>query len=144
MRDDVAASRSRSGLTEDLLDPRVGHARSVGHGSLAASVRDGLTDRVAPCLLGRGTPRGCATNAGEAIHLVGDAARAEKTLRVGLRLRVACVAGLSDEGLRPSVVQFSGADTLGGSEADGAAVSLGGVLCSEHMARILARAELVK
>lgn len=56
-------------MPRNLQHPDVGHARSLPYVPKALTPTDGLTDGLAPRLLGRGTPRGCAAHTGQVVHL---------------------------------------------------------------------------
>lgn len=133
-----AAKRQESAVAEDLLDARVRHSRCGSDRSVALTISDSSADRIAPCLLGCGTPRGCAAHADQRIHLVRDVAATEEELGVRLRLGVAGVASLTDERLNPLVFHRVSNRDLCLCEANGAD------LCSGHMARIVATGAFVK
>lgn len=127
-------------LAEDLLDARVGDARSVGHGAVRVAVADSVADTFTPRLVRLAAVDGEAAEGGQAAriaHLEGcevaehlhvgpdDDGGAEARVAVGPRL----AEGLTGTGGEPFPLRL------------GHAVEVVG---SGHVGRILASGALVK
>ena len=124
-------------VPENLLDARVGHARSLTNGPVRLSFRDSVTDGGAPLGIGSAPLGGCPSDAGQGVHLL---AEAEQGGVVCLLTGVAERHPLADDG-------FALGLHLGGLAAeDGACVADGFSAChgSVHMARIVANGGVVK